>query len=79
MEQEALKVWFDPEGDMLEVALGRPRKGFFKEAGDDVYVRIDERGNVSGFTILNATKRIKKIREVKLPIKATFTRTGKAK
>jgi len=74
MEKEALRVWFDPGGDLLEVGVGRPRKGFFRDAGDDVFVRVDEEGNVTGFAILNATKRMKKVREVELPVKASFSK-----
>ena len=73
MEKESLRVWFDPEGDLLEVELGKPRKGFFRDIGDDVFLRVDEKGNVIGFAILNATKRMKKVREVELPIKASFS------
>jgi len=79
LEKESLKVWFDPEGDLLEVELGKPRKGFFRNVGDDVFLRVDMKGNVLGFAILNATKRMKKVREVELPIKASFSRMKQAK
>ena len=69
-----MRVWFDPEGDLLEVELGKPRKGFFKDMGDDVFLRVDMKGNVLGFAILNATKRMKKLREVELPIRASFSK-----
>lgn len=59
---------------MLEVELGKPRKGFFKDMGDDVFLRVDMKGNVLGFAILNATKRVKKLREVELPIRASFSK-----
>jgi uncharacterized protein YuzE len=74
MKQGALRVWFDPEGDLLEINVGKPRRGFLKDAGNDVFIRVDEKGKVSGFAILNATKRTEKIREVKLPVKASFSR-----
>jgi len=74
LEKEPLRVWFDPEGDLLEVELGKPKKGFFKDLGDDVFLRVDMKGNVLGFAILNATKRMKKLREVELPIKASFSK-----
>jgi len=79
LEKESLKVWFDPEGDLLEVELGKPRKGFFRNVGDDVFLRVDMKGNVLGFAILNATKRMKKVGEVELPIKASFSRMKQAK
>ena len=74
MEKEPLRVWFDPEGDLLEVELGKPRKGFFRDMGDDIFLRVDEKGKVLGFAILNATKRVKEVREVELPIKASFSK-----
>jgi len=74
LEKEPLRVWFDPEGDLLEVELSKPRKGFFKDLGDDVFLRVDMKGNVLGFAILNATKRMKKLREVELPIRASFSK-----
>jgi len=79
LEKEPLRVWFDPEGDLLEVELGKPKKGFFKDMGDDVFLRVDMKGNVLGFAILNATKRMKKLREVELPIKASFSRMKQTK
>jgi len=74
LEEESLRVWFDPEGDLLEVGSGKPKKGFFKDVGDDIFVKVDKEGNVLGFAILNVTKRKKKTREVKLPVKATFSK-----
>ena len=68
-----MKVWFDPQGDLLEVQLGKPRKGYFKDAGDDVFLRVDTAGNVIGFAILNVTKRQKQAKELELPIKASFS------
>ena len=75
MDREALRVWFDPKGDTLEVGFAKPQKGFFKGAGNDVFVRVDEKGNVSGFVILNATKRTQKTRQTELPIRASFSKT----
>jgi len=51
-----VRVWFDPEGDLLEVIL-KDGKGFFKHLEDDVLIRINEKGGVLGFMILNVTKR----------------------
>jgi len=79
LEKESLRVWFDPEGDLLEVEVGKPRKGFFRDIGDDVFLRVDMKGNVLGFAILNATKRMKKVREVELPIKASFSKVKQTK
>ena len=75
MEEKALRLWFDSEGDLLEIGQTRPSKGFFRDVGDDIFVRVDDKGRITGFVVLNATKRMTKIREVKLPVKATFSKT----
>ncbi|MCP8314681.1 MAG: DUF2283 domain-containing protein [archaeon] len=51
-----VRVWFDPEGDLLEVIL-KDGKGFFKHLEGDTLIRVNEEGEVLGFMILNVTKR----------------------
>ena len=47
-----LKVWFDPEGDYLEVTFDQ-RPGYFREtATDRVMAKVDDNGNILGFLIL---------------------------
>jgi len=65
---EKLKVWFDQEGDLLEVGFVK-KKGIMKSIGDDIFLRLDQKGNVLGFAVLNATKRFEKIKEIELPVK----------
>ncbi len=57
---EKLRVWFDREGDFLEIEFMK-KKGFMKSVGDDIFLRLDQKGNILGFSILNATKRFEKI------------------
>lgn len=53
---EKVKVWFDPEGDFLEVQF-RDAPGYMREtAHDAVMERVDEHGNVLGFTILGVSR-----------------------
>jgi uncharacterized protein YuzE len=49
---EAIKVWYDKEGDYLEVLFER-KTGYFKETENDaVMEKVDNEGNVIGFSIL---------------------------
>jgi uncharacterized protein YuzE len=51
MKPSAVKLWYDPEGDYLEVTFER-KEGFFRETEDDrVMERVDGEGNVLGFSI----------------------------
>ncbi|MCL5877023.1 MAG: hypothetical protein M1540_04340 [Candidatus Bathyarchaeota archaeon] len=46
-EKKPVRVWVDKEGDLLEVQLGKPQKGFFKDAGDDAFLKLIPRGILS--------------------------------
>ena len=49
---EKVKVWFDPEGDFLEVRFS-DAPGFMRETAHDALMeRVDDHGQVVGFSIL---------------------------
>lgn len=51
MEKE-IKIWYDEEGDYLEVLFER-KAGYFKEtANDAVMEKVDDKGNIIGFSIV---------------------------
>jgi len=50
-----IKIWYDDEGDYLEVIFER-KAGYFRETGNDtVMKKVDEEGNILGFSILNVS------------------------
>lgn len=54
MEKE-IKVWFDKEGDYLEVIFQR-KAGYFRQTENDaVMEKVDEKGNILGFSILKVS------------------------
>lgn len=62
-----MKVWYDREGDFLEVTF-QEGKGHMRDLGDDIFERVDEQGKVIGFAILNFSKRDQKTVEVPLDL-----------
>ena len=60
-----LKVWFDEEGDFLEVTFVK-RKGYFRSIGPDIFERVDAKGKVVGFAIFNFLKHDRKTVEIPL-------------
>lgn len=64
-------MWFDEEGDFLEVTLNQ-EKGSFNDLGNGVYERVDTEGNTIGFAVLNVAKRT----EHELPFEADFRRVS---
>jgi uncharacterized protein YuzE len=66
MAERKLKVWFDPEGDYLEVIFDQ-KPGYFREtANDQVMEKVDEQGNVLGFSVLRVSALKEKPLEVAL-------------
>jgi len=56
MGPRVLSVWYDREGDYLEV-LFEDKEGYFKETENDhVMERVDKDGNIIGFSVLNVSK-----------------------
>ena len=52
MEKE-ITIWYDSEGDYMEV-LFEKKAGHFKETNaDNVMEKVDEQGKIIGFSILN--------------------------
>lgn len=55
MEHKHVKVWYDAEGDDLEVIFER-KEGYFREtANDQVMEKVDTDGNVIGFSVLKVS------------------------
>ena len=52
---DEIKIWYDREGDYLEVIFER-KAGYFRETGNDaVMEKVDEEGNIIGFSILKVS------------------------
>lgn len=60
-----LKVWYDREGDYLEVT--------FEEAEDDVFARRTPDGRVIGFAVFNFSKHDRAKLTLPLTVVATTT------
>ncbi|CAN5618493.1 hypothetical protein BH20VER1_BH20VER1_13290 [soil metagenome] len=53
---DKVKLWFDPEGDFLEVTFS-DAPGYMRETKSDaVMQRVDEHGRLIGFSILGVSK-----------------------
>ena len=54
MERE-VRIWYDKEGDYLEVIFER-KAGYFRETDSDaVMEKVDKEGNIIGFSILKVS------------------------
>ena len=52
---EAVTIWYDSEGDFLEVLFER-KAGYFKETDNDaVMEKVDSQGHIIGFSIMKVS------------------------
>lgn len=66
MDKKVVKLWYDQEGDYLEVIFEH-KEGYFRETeNDQVMEKVDQEGNILGFSVLNVSKVRKKPLEVAL-------------
>jgi len=66
MAEKNLKIWFDAEGDYLEVVFDK-KPGYFRETlNDQVMEKVDEQGNLLGFSVLRVSALREKPLEVAL-------------
>jgi uncharacterized protein YuzE len=53
--QRHLKIWYDAEGDFLEVMFEQ-KAGYFRSTDNDqVMEKVDDDGNVLGFSVLGVS------------------------
>ncbi len=66
MATKTVKMWFDPEADFLEVTFEQ-KPGFFRPTeNDQVMEKVDEAGNILGFSVLRVSHLKKVPLEVEL-------------
>ena len=69
---EKMRLFYDEEGDVLDISIGEPKKAKSQERGNDIIIRKDNKGKVVGFTILNFEKRSEKEKGFNIPVEAKF-------
>ena len=69
---EKMRFFYDEDGDVLDISIGKPKKAKSEEIGHDIVVRKDARGRVVGFKILNFGKRSETENGFNIPIEAKF-------
>lgn len=71
-----MNIYYDEEGDFLEINIGKYTEGYFRDMGKGISERIDEKtGKVTGIAILDFKKRTENLKELKisLPVKIELT------
>ena len=71
-----MNVYYDEEGDFLEISIGKPTKCYAEEIQPGVFLRKDEKNNeVRSIGIVSFKKRSKGMKDIKLdlPLEINFS------
>lgn len=71
-----IQIYYDEEGDFLEINVGGYTEGYFRDAGEGITERINEKtGKITGIAILSFKKRTQKLKDLKinLPVNLEIT------
>ncbi len=64
-----LNLYYDEDGDFLEINIGKYTKGYFKNLGDGIFERIDEKTmGVTGIAIMSFKGRTKGLKDIEVTI-----------
>lgn len=65
--KDNLNIYFDEEGDFLELNIGGFTKGHFKNCGNGIFERIED-GNIKGIAIMGFRARSKTLGSLHIPL-----------
>ena len=71
-----MQIYYDIEWDFLEINIGEYTRGYFKDIGEGIAERIDEKtGKITGVAILGFKKKTQQMHDVKidLPLQLEIT------
>ncbi len=67
--KDSMNIYYDEEGDLLEIQIGKPAPAHYEEISDGVFERIDEKtGEVKGFAVFSFRKRISGKKDINVPL-----------
>ena len=67
MAERRVKIWYDSEGDFLEVIFDSKPGHFRQTSNDHVMEKVDDEGNILGFSVLKVSALKHAPLEVALP------------
>ncbi len=64
-----MQLYYDREGDFLEINIGPYTRGYFRNLGKGIFERVDEKTErITGIAILGFLKRTEKLKDIKVPL-----------
>ncbi|HLC84833.1 MAG TPA: hypothetical protein VJH22_03510 [Candidatus Nanoarchaeia archaeon] len=78
--KKTFQIWYDREGDFLEIRTSMGERGVFESIGNDCFKRLDEKtGDVVGLAIFNFSKQFSDRKEINIPAQISIKMSKKEK
>ncbi|MBI1972524.1 DUF2283 domain-containing protein [Candidatus Woesearchaeota archaeon] len=69
-----MRVYYDEEGDFLEISVGKPTKSYAEEIQEGVFIRKDEKTEeIKSIGILSFKKRAKTLQDIEVDVPVEIT------
>ena len=69
--KDTMNIYYDEEGDLLEIQIGEPTPSYYEEVSDGVFERRDEKTNkTKGFAVFSFRKRLSSKKDINVPLPA---------
>ena len=65
---DKLKIWYDPEGDFLEISFSQKPGEYRPTPSKSVMMKVDASGGIIGFAVLNISQVESAPLEIELPM-----------
>ena len=73
MKNQKMSIWYNEEGDYLEINLKKSKDTYFNEVQKDYAEIIDKKTNkIIGYAVFNFTKKRNKPLELEIPFSKVF-------
>ena len=64
-----MNIYYDEEGDLLEIQIGKPMPSYYEEICDGVFERRDEKTNkTKGLAVFSFRKRLSQKKDINVPL-----------
>ena len=75
-----MNIYYDAEGDYLEIRFGEPTESHYEKIGTDTYVRVDEKTKEkTGYAIFNLQKTTSPLKTIEIEIPTSVLNALKLK
>ena len=72
-----MHLYYDEEGDFLEISIGKHTEGYFRNLGKGIFERVDKKTKeVKGVAVMGFKKRTQRLKDTSVSLPFTIELTS---